>query len=598
MKKEILKKHLKLIQEPKEYYFYAKDKIEIISKQELEKKMEIFSKKNRLQLLEESKKANQTKPTYSQMEGSLGAREDEFVVLQTAQMIQRYSFANLVGVMPIEFSLIYLSCRDKSGVFGVDRLHSYEKQFKAINEKEYQLNLPDGRFFLFEKESNRVFKDIGSFGVEIKEFFVGFKKSYFTLQYPTGVVETYKDEKLTKIEDSNANSITLEYENSKNLKRIENSSGSGFDFYYSNGLISQIKDQSQRVWSFNYDKDDYLTEIYLENRLEESYDYNNPNHYLSTISNTLDQIINTFSYNQEKELQSYTQAKEKIEYIWHQKSQIEKIDSQQQSTLYALDNQGLISHITYTDKTTTSTLWDEKRLESIKNTRGGNQRIETFDKKGRLLSVTLNEKEEERYSYDESNPNPLSLITPQENILYSYDKNYNLTTISYEDGTSKYYSYTTQGQIDKVIDAKDNITSYTYNHQGEISEVVDANGAKRSFKYDNLGRVVESISATEEKERFSYNKHDQIVKVTNSLDESIEFSYTETKSLKSIKDPSSKVTRYYYDEYNRVIQKEYPRVYNIKHSKTESDSEYYSYNTNNTLSKIVRVDGTQTRIYL
>jgi RHS repeat-associated protein len=592
MRDNILKKASERNKAEEKYYFYTKEEIEVLSKEELEKRMKGFLKEKHFQLLQEAKKESHSKPTYSKLEGSLGAREEEFVVLQTAQSIERYAFPELVGVMPLVLELSCLSASAYTGAFGKSRRHSYEKEFNAIDSNTYALNLADGRFFLFEKESDETFKDLGSLGVRVADCSFGFKEACFKLYYPTGIVEHYKNEQLVSIEDKHSNNIQLEYEENNKLRTIKNSSGSSFRFYYANGVVVKLQDHSGRTWNFAYDEENYLTKTALEKQIEQSYEYENSFHYLSSIKNALGHEQVSLEYNKDGELESYTQGEEVVNYIWHTKSQIEKVNEAEERTIYGLDNYGLISHISYPDGTSTNALWDEKNLEEIRNTRGGNQELKTFDEKGRVLSVVLNENEEQYYAYDENNLQPLSFKSSEETLSYDYDEKYNLISINHEDGTSIKYAYTNRGQIEQVVDAKKNVSSYVYNEQGEISEVVDALGNKECYEYDALGRVTQHTSANNLKKTFSYNPRDQLLSSSNALGESMEFKYNKTGQLRSIKDPAFRITSYVYDQYNRVVEKHNPNLFNHKTLKEIEQIEYYSYNSNNSLAKIQRVDET------
>jgi len=490
MREDILKKIAQQKCEDEKYYFYNKEQVEVLSKEELEARKRTFLKENSFHLLQEAKKPSHSKPTSSNLEGNLGAREEAFVILQTAQSIERYEFPDLVGVMPIALELSYLSANSHKGAFGKSRWHGYEKSFSTIDEKNYALHLPDGRLFLFEELPDGTFKDKGALGVKVEDCSHGFKEPCFKLYYPTGKIEQYKNEKLVSIKDQHGNSITLTYEGDR-LKKVENSSGSFYRFYYENGLLVKQQDHSGRAWYFEYDEEEYLTKISLEHLLERSYAYENAHHYLSSIKNALGEEQLSLRYNKAGELEGYTQAEEVVEYVWHTKSQIEKITQLDERTVYGLDDYGLISHISYPDGTVESAIWDEKRHEEREKTRGGNEVVRTFDEQGRVLSVVRNEIEEQRYSYQADNPHPQSLTTPDETTTYEYDEKHNLLAIHHEDGTATKYRYNPQGEVVEIVDAKGNLSSYVYNEQGEISQATDALGNSEYYEYDTLGRVTQ-----------------------------------------------------------------------------------------------------------
>ncbi|CAA6810603.1 MAG: Unknown protein [uncultured Sulfurovum sp.] len=112
------------------------------------------------------------------------------------------------------------------------------------------------------------------------------ESSFELYYYESAIKEVYVNGYLRLIEDSNNNTISLEYEvvkksheenNSKKdekllLKKIENSSKASWEFVYNEeGFIKSMMNHAKRTWTFHYTKEHYLSYITLNKTLEESY---------------------------------------------------------------------------------------------------------------------------------------------------------------------------------------------------------------------------------------------------------------------------------------------------------------------------------------
>lgn len=171
MKKGEIEKKSKELKEQKKSYYAYNEKLEItkLSEEDIETlKVKNYKSNHMLRGICE---ASISKPTLREAGGIVGSREANSIILKTAQSIEHYEFPKLIGFMPINFTLTYLSSQGVQGAFGLDRLHYYEKHFYATQKDQYRLDLPDGRWFSFEKDSEGNFSDKGGLGVKVKSLF-------------------------------------------------------------------------------------------------------------------------------------------------------------------------------------------------------------------------------------------------------------------------------------------------------------------------------------------------------------------------------------------------------------------------------------------
>jgi len=100
--------------------------------------------------------------------GELGSWRDEYVLFATKESIYCEKLVAFESLVPIEIGLCYRSKNSVKGSFSKGWRASFEKRFVAVQENLYQLILEDGRYFLFEREADGSFRDIGCLGVKVE----------------------------------------------------------------------------------------------------------------------------------------------------------------------------------------------------------------------------------------------------------------------------------------------------------------------------------------------------------------------------------------------------------------------------------------------
>jgi len=82
-------------------------------------------------------------------------------------------------------------------------------------------------------------------------------------------------------------------------------------------------------------------------------------------------------------------------------------------------------------------------------------------------------------------------------ISFGYDKNSNLTALTYPDGKIVNYDYDYSGQLTQVKDWLNNVTAYTYDWLGSLVKTTYPNGSTVNYRYDDgyrLKSIVDSKS--------------------------------------------------------------------------------------------------------
>ena len=498
--------------------------------------------------------------------------------------------------MPINLATTYVSDQFFQGIFGMSRRHSFEKQFYLLKGDNYRLDLADGRWFLFRREEDGSFSDVDSLGVEVKAI----ASNEFELYYSKSATrEYYQKSYLRLVEDSNGNSITFSYKESRLpkqelLESIENSSGASWHFSYNEQeLVKELHDHTGRSWRFNYSEQKSLLRITIGGEIEESYSYsqieraNLPEQsLLSRVSDAESQTKLSFSYNKRGEVLGYAQREQSYRYLWHSLEQVEKQNGSGSSMIYGLDETKRVSAITYPDGSYVQEEWNREQGVATIRTRSGSVLVKRYDKQGRLLRVVEDEKLLEAYAYEGKNPKPISHTKGEQTTVYGYDKAFNLLEVTLANGANYVYSYTKEGLRERSIDALGSERVYQYSPEATLIKEIDAEGNETKLVYDRLGRVVSVTLADQREHQYRYNLSNQITSYINPLGEKIEFVYSKRGELLSLRDPAKRKTEFTYDVYGRVVSKTYPFL-----EIEEMEQEHYSYNPDDTLSTLTRVDG-------
>ena len=80
-------------------------------------------------------------------------------------------------------------------------------------------------------------------------------------------------------------------------------------------------------------------------------------------------------------------------------------------------------------------------------------------------------------------------------VSYGYDKNNNLTTLTYPDSKVVSYEYDKADRLIKVTDWLSNVTTYTYDLATNLLKTTYPNGSTIDYRYDNASRLKSIIDS-------------------------------------------------------------------------------------------------------
>jgi RHS repeat-associated protein len=519
-----------------------------------------------------------SKPTASSSSGGLGSATGSPVVLKTAQLSYTQETLKLHSNVELSLNITYLSNEPYKGMFGNSWRYVYEKEFVETSTDMYRLYLEDAKKFDFSLKEQK-FTDLGNLGVEVLKV----AKHNYILTYKDLKKETYYKGKLICIEDKNSNTLTLSYDDKGRLHRVTSSDASYFEFFYNKeSLVHKVQDSARRVWEYSYDEHRNLRTLTDPIKATTSYKYNVAG-LLVEVEDALGNTLLGAEYTQDKKILSYRDKEQKFTYTYLSSSMITKEEEYGETTHYGLDEHGLIRAITYADASTTKEDYNPQTREATTIDRGGNISVKTFDEKARLIKEIDHDKKETLYTYEGSNPEPISILRDEQETTFTYDKRYNLLSMS-KNGNSQSFKYDDKGNTTSIIDALGNETTIEYNNISHPISYTDANSHTTLFTYDEAGRQTTLTDAQGNISHTKYNEVDDILSTTDADGSVIKFKYDVLARLISVTDTMSNTTSYNYDKHSRVISQ-------LRSDKREK---HFSYNRDNTIKSITHEDSTTT----
>ncbi len=240
-------------------------------------------------------------------------------------------------------------------------------------------------------------------------------------------------------------------------------------------------------------------------------------------------------------------------------------DPEHRTTTWAYDQRRRNTSETNGASETTTYTYDENGNRTSDQRPKGNTWTSVYDKANRLTSITDPLSGATSYSYDANN-NRLSQTDANGNkTSYEYDVLNRQTAMTYADGAHVSFGYDANGNRTSLTDAKGQSFSYAFdalNRNTQMSYPMPAASTGDDLQtigngYDangNLIQVTESYSGpsgTRNTAR-SYDSFDRLTSVTDGFNKTLHYVYDANGNRTMLTDPDNNVTRYGFDELNRV----------------------------------------------
>jgi YD repeat-containing protein len=332
----------------------------------------------------------------------------------------------------------------------------------------------------------------------------------YRLRETDGTISVYQtDGKLSYVQDTNNNRITLGYTNGL-LTTLTHSSGARFTLHYNGlGRIDQLTDEAGRITTYAYDPSGEHLRSVTGPGGTTSYDYwtgvgATREHALRSITNP-DHTHHYFDYDDRGRLQHESRdgGAEPLTYDYNLPGGFTVTDGGQNSTTFLLDDMG--------------------QLRQVRDPLG-RVVLYGYDADGNLVQTTAPGNIVSTYRYD-SQGNLLSQVDPLgHEIAMTYEPTFN--------------------QLTSLTDARGNTTRYDYDVQGNLRSITYPNNSVERFDFDPLGNLTDSVNRRGHAINYTYDDQGRgLVKRKDYADGThVDFTYDDRGNLRTATDASGTTT--------------------------------------------------------
>jgi RHS repeat-associated protein len=377
------------------------------------------------------------------------------------------------------------------------------------------------------------------------------------------------------------------YDNNNNLVTVLDSYGYTTTYEYDkNNNLDWEKDQEQNMTDYGYDQLNRLKTIKYPNQTSPAFTYD------------YDDLGNTEKVTEaDGDWTAYT-----YDYAVNRIKTISKPEGY--NVVYDYDDMGNIETETLPDDNTIDYVYDE--LYRVKTITEPGNKITKIDYKNSGRVKKIDDYTDKTFTYEyyadgqlerteETYTDPLTSETIKYEMVYTYDDNGNMQTITDENDHKTTYYYNELNKVSKEIDPLFKTKEYSYDEDGNVSTTIDgeknvtkmeydalnrlysvrilseeAGAAARSFNtmsttstteedtvytylYNSRGMLEYYIDPMENKTTYSYNPLGKLEKVTNAKLEEIKYKYYNDGTLQKVTYPNQQYEEYEYDGQNRPV---------------------------------------------
>ncbi|MDF2531065.1 MAG: hypothetical protein K0Q65_646 [Clostridia bacterium] len=379
-----------------------------------------------------------------------------------------------------------------------------------------------------------------------------------------------------------------QYDNNDNLEAIVDPYGNTTTYEYdNNNNLDWEKDQEEHKTDYEYDHLNRLKTITYQGQTGPAFTYD------------YDALGNTKKVTEaDGDWTEYT-----YDYDVNRIKTISKPKGYHVS--YDYDDMGNIKTETLPDDNAIDYIYDELYRVKIISEPGNKVTRVDYKKSGRVERIEDYTDKTFNYEYyqdgqlwktEESYRDPLTLETLNYEMVYTYDDNGNMRTITDEDDRTTTYYYNELNKVSKEIDPLDKTIEYSYDEDGNVSVTVDGEDHVTLMEYDALNRLYQvtipaeassssyamasnsmSAASTSEEDTvhtylynsrgmlehyidpmentttYSYNPLGKLEKISNAKSEEVKYQYYNDGTLQKVTYPNQQFEEYRYDSLNRAV---------------------------------------------
>ena len=369
--------------------------------------------------------------------------------------------------------------------------------------------------------------------------------------------------KLTKIEDSKGNSLTMAY-NAGLISSVTHSNGRSIGFTWSNGFLVSLLDNNDtpaRTVTYAF-ADDNLISVTDPLGFEEKYKYGSLHQLVEIRDRNGSPLVINFSSGQRVRKIISCLGEESFTYSENKSFRVRKGTPEDRITTYEFNDLGQLINVTDEAGFLLSYTYDGDGNVASFTDLNGNTTTYTYDGMGNMLSTT--------------DPNGFTLTN-------TYTSTNRVSSQTDKNGRTTIYTYDGDDNLIHILHPDQETQSMTYDAFGNLKSVTNEAGNTFTIDYDSFGNVM-AMNYPIGSETFEYNDRSNVTKIINAEGEETMMTYDALFRVKSVQDDQGNTVTYNYDGNGNAISELDPN----------SVLKTYTYDALNRLTE-VQIDGAITR---
>jgi RHS repeat-associated protein len=514
----------------------------------------------------------------------------------TGEMTAAAADLSLGGPLPLQFGRYYASRLNTSSVasaLGPNWMHNFDQQL-WISGSSATVVLYQGKLVRFQQSG-------GGWKLDGNEAFsyqmVSTGGTYQFLDLANALIYTFSSTgALTAIQDRNGNALTVmpgpsgptsvsdglgrslafKYTADQQLASVQDQTGRSVAFTYSGGTLATATDAGGNVTKYTYLSGAQPALLTSMIRPAANVAWTQTYDSSGRVIKQADSFANTTTL-------AFDQPSRGTQTI---------TDPSGNTSVHLYQGSADLGTLTDAAGQNASFSYDgSSRLTSITD-RAGNRSTATYHaSSGFIASVTDAQGNSNSYAYAE-----------QAQSAFTF---YNLTRITYADGTSISFTYDSTGNVQSVTDAAGKLWSYTYNTRGQMLTASNPAGGVTTLSYNNDGTLATiknpagdlTAYSYDEKKRisqvkfadsglhsFTYDALDHLLSAADERGKMATFAYDVNGNLKSLTDPLSQTAAARFDANERIVEM----------TDALGKTTAYQYNANGLLASVANAVGEKT----
>ena len=405
---------------------------------------------------------------------------------------------------------------------------------------------------VFDKQTNGTYTEDGGATLTITN-------GQYRLKEASGLVSLFgTDGKLSYVEDTNGNRISLQYTTNRLTKLVHTNGDSLTLAYNAQGRISQITDSTGQATNYSYDAagENLLSVSNPDGTITYSYDTGNiaaKKYSLLSVKSDLG-YQRSFEYdNQGRLTKEFSNGQtQSLTYSYDNVGGVTITDSTGASQTILLDDRGNGGQIRGVNNQNLIFNYDANGDLTNATLPNGSQTGYSYDTNGNLTKQTNLLNQDVKFTYDATFSQLTGFIDPKGNgVNYTYDTKGNLTKITYPDSSSEQFSVDALGNITSAVNRRGSTIGYTYNTSGLLTKKTYADGSNVSYSYDTKGNLTSVTDATGTI-AMQYDTANQLTKITYPTGRSLTYTYNADGQRTKLVSQDGYTVNYSYDTVGRL----------------------------------------------